>query len=39
MSLIARCMQLTDFQHVPVQWQEKSNVTDVTLPIRDMSDM
>ena len=30
MSLIARCMQLTDYQHLPVQWQEKSHVTHVT---------
>ena len=29
-ALIARCIQLTDYQHIPVQWQAKFNVTDVT---------
>ena len=30
MSLIARCVQLADYQRLPVQWQEKSHVTHVT---------
>ena len=34
MSLIARCMQLFDYQYIPVQWQEKMHVTDVTKLVR-----
>ena len=30
MSLIAQWIQLADYQYFPVQWQEKSHVTDVT---------
>ena len=30
MSLIARCIQLLENQHLPVQREQKSHVTDVT---------
>ena len=33
MSLIARILQLIDSQTIPVQWQAKSHVTDVTFAI------